>query len=332
MINFSIKKFIMMKVVGNADNFIIGNIVTTGENFTVFDCKGELTRKPYFIKKVSKEGGYKSNPMNSLRNLKCENLTRCIDACEDPSNYYAIYNLPNGIPLSEYLKSHGKLSETLASTILKQVLNAVNYLHIYGYGLINLNLSNIYIDNQDYVQILDFSFNCRYKNDDYIDYYPYSQYNAPPEFFQRNQFLVHLADSWSIGILAYTLISGQYPWSNIRQVEEVPSAITKSPPILLHNSVPCTNFIQKMLMVDDTRRFSITQALNHVWITKGKSKSHKLSVKSDEDIGSKLPGSRIARMDFSKMGRASRHSHGLAQKLRKSIPVNSFSESDLNYV
>ncbi|EAX94258.1 CAMK family protein kinase [Trichomonas vaginalis G3] len=318
-----------MKVSSDIDTFEIGRIVATGDQYTVFEAIGEFTTKPAFIKKMSREYGFKINPMERTKSIKCENIVQCIDTAQDDNAFYAIYNIPVGINLAEMLKSQGKLTEQQTSGIIKQVLTAACYCHSQGYGLLNLCLSNVYMDKNDFIEILDFSFNCQYNKDEFINEYPHSLYTAPPEFFSRQKFLVQLADSWSIGILTYNLISGHYPWPNIRQVEEVPGSVIKPPPILLHNSTPCTNFIQKMMMVDDACRFSITQALNHVWITHGRCSIPRLNVKSDQNLNERIAASRIAKIDFGKSSVCKRSTSLTNQKLLKVRPTNSFSKTDL---
>jgi len=80
----------------------------------------------------------------------------------------------------------------------------------------------------------------------------------------------HTVDIWSIGIIAYTLLSGAGPFSSSRDAE-VYEKITKGTyefPSPHWDTIPpeSKDFISKCLVVDPSKRAKATELLEHPWI------------------------------------------------------------------
>lgn len=90
------------------------------------------------------------------------------------------------------------------------------------------------------------------------------QYQAP-EVLEQNY--DEKCDIWSIGVILYLLITGEYPF-NFEQGEDLAKAKKKE--FMKHQHLELVtdeakDLLEKMLEFDSTRRISAEQALEHKW-------------------------------------------------------------------
>lgn len=67
------------------------------------------------------------NIMNKLDHI---NILKVIDFYEDKENYYIVMDLCQGGDLFDYLIKRGSLDESIAATLMQQILSAINYCHM----------------------------------------------------------------------------------------------------------------------------------------------------------------------------------------------------------
>ena len=161
----------------------------------------------------------------------------------------------------------------LINKYINQLLSLVKYIHYKGFGLININPSTVYISSSDNVTVADYSFSASVGCNDRVKNIPEHFENLPPEYYKTGSYIASQADIWSIGLLTFTLLTGNHPFlgntpsydhteyslrNALSQPVRVPSYI---------NTMP-SNFIQRLLELEPTRRFSIDQCQSHAWLAK----------------------------------------------------------------
>ena len=181
---------------------------------------------------------------------------------------YIITEYCNGGNLKEYLNIYKKLSEEIVHYIMKQVIEAMKYLHNKKIMHRNLCLSNILINYDDEndrenrnvmkgkIKIIDFLTSRYLKKGEFAKTFLGTPlYMSPIMINQLNEEIGYdeKEDIWSLGIICYELLIGKTPFDSYNPKELV-SKINKG-----DYSVPTTlskesiSFINWMLQFDQKK-------------------------------------------------------------------------------
>ena len=95
-------------------------------------------------------------------------------------------------------------------------------------------------------------------------------YYVAPEVLLENY--NEKADIWSIGVIAFMLLSGKVPFSG-KNMDQIFTAVKKGQPSYddpswSKVSPAAKNFVKKLLVVDVKKRYSVDDCLNDAWIQK----------------------------------------------------------------
>ncbi|EAY08439.1 CAMK family protein kinase [Trichomonas vaginalis G3] len=273
-----------MEVSSLIDFYTLNGIVETHENITVYNAIGKAANRMYNVSRIPKDLAKSTtrNPFSMLLSLKSEFLVNCVDVFEDSKTFYAAYELPNGTPLIETIHTGSRIKEERAAYILNQLLQAVKYLHQSGFGNIQINPQTIFVTPNDDVTITDYSFLANIPYNERLQTRPEILENAPPEFFKSGSYVASQANVWSIGVIAYILVTGSHPFkTNTHSYNQseyiIKESILQQIQIPSYISTSAHNFIQRSLEIEPTRRFSIDQCIGHLWISKQSKKMVKVS-------------------------------------------------------
>ncbi|CAG9318032.1 unnamed protein product [Blepharisma stoltei] len=226
--------------------------------------------------KVSIRSVYKKNPEENMVLLKNEinvlsildhpNIVKIFEVFEDENVFHIVMEDCEDYGLLDIIRERNKLKEDEAARIIKQVLQALDYLHSKEYAHLKINLDNIkLVDNQ--VKIVDFTRAEIIKphNKRKISQYNGMQHFVSPEIFDGN--FGTKSDSWAAGVVAYYLLHGVLPFDGNRQ-PEISKKIIDGRYKKRKNEISSLafDFISNLLVVDPQQRFSVKDALNHAWL------------------------------------------------------------------
>lgn len=147
--------------------------------------------------KVSIRSVYKKNPEESIALLKNEinvlsevdhpNIAKIYEVFEDENVFHIVMEDCEDYGLLESIRDRPKLREDEAARIIKQVLQALDYLHTKGIAHMKINLENIkLVDNQ--IRLVDFTRaeKIRSSNRRKISQFNGMQHFVSPESFDGN--------------------------------------------------------------------------------------------------------------------------------------------------
>ena len=118
----------------------------------------------------------------------------------------------SGLNMSEFLDIHSgkhKLKKEQIYLIFYQICLGVYYLHKSNIMHRDLKLSNIMIDNNNLIKIIDLGFSTM-KHED-TDIYG-SPYYISPEMWDEKKY-TNKVDMWALGVIFYYLLHGKYPFT-----------------------------------------------------------------------------------------------------------------------
>lgn len=107
-------------------------------------------------------------------------------------------------------KSSKRLSDLEAQYIFKQILHGVKYLHDKNVCHRDLKMTNILINSKGQVKIIDFGF--AIEADQKLRMYCGTPSYMPPEMVNKRAYYGIPLDIWSLAVVLYKLLTGQYPF------------------------------------------------------------------------------------------------------------------------
>jgi len=204
---------------------------------------------------------------------------------ETPEKLYLIMELVTGGELFDKIVEKGSYSEKEASTTVKKILKAVEYLHNSGIAHRDLKPENLLLrsENDTEVMLSDFGLSKIIGEETMMQTACGTPYYVAPEVLSATGYGPEV-DVWSVGVITYLLLCGFPPFYG-ESLPEVFEQIMKAEydfpePYWNEISIEAKDFISKLLVVDPSKRYSAKQALKHPWIELGGSEV-KLNVKEE---------------------------------------------------
>jgi calcium-dependent protein kinase len=196
------------------------------------------------------------------------NLIRLYETYEDELYLHLVIELCNGGDICERIIERGSFNEAQAKIIMKQLLSAVNYMHLNNITHRDLKAENfLYVDkDSNDVKICDFGMSIRnYRNK--MKSIAGTPYYLAPEVFKGPY--TKACDVWSLGVFMYFIITGKHPFkgSNLESIYEKSSKgiINLDFSQLSSISLEGQDFLKKLLEIKPNKRLTCKQSLEHQW-------------------------------------------------------------------
>uniref|UniRef100_A0A8B9KZ74 Calcium/calmodulin dependent protein kinase IG n=1 Tax=Astyanax mexicanus TaxID=7994 RepID=A0A8B9KZ74_ASTMX len=249
-------------------------VLGSGAFSEVFMVKERKTGKLFAMKCVKKKNKRDINLENEiavLRRIKHENVVGLEDFYESRSHYYLVMQLVSGGELFDRILDRGMYSEMDASLVIRQVLEAVSYLHINGIVHRDLKPENLLYYSQDEnskIMISDFGLSKMEDNGIMSTACGTPGYVAPEVLAQKPY--SKAVDCWSIGVITYILLCGYPPFyeeTETRLFSKIMKAQYEfDSPFWDDISESAKDFIRNMMQKNPKLRLTTDQALRHPWI------------------------------------------------------------------
>ena len=221
------------------------------------------------MKIVSKKSKSSLNEIEILKIISHPNIINIYEIYEDSKKYYIMNEFLQGGELFESLTKLGKLNECIAAFVLKQIMNAINYLHSLNIVHRDLKPENIMIidKNQLTLKIIDFGGGKILKPGVFENDIVGTPYYIAPEVLKKKY--NEKCDIWSCGVILFILLGGYPPFNGKKREELFENILNKSVKFNQENwksiSDEAKDLIEKMLDKDFNSRPSAKQVLQHPW-------------------------------------------------------------------
>ena len=199
------------------------------------------------------------NEVGILLELEHPGIPTFFDIRRGPEKIYMCMGFAKGRRLLECLRLEG-LPLDRVTVVMKQILEAVAYLHQKHIAHGDLKLENIMIDeSSDRITVIDFGFSARMRSDGTAKVIGWTPQYAPPESFAQFV-LTKMWDMWTCGVIMYLLITSKFPfpssidWGNLKE-KFVPVSFP------LHTPSTVVLFVMEMLKASPQQRATAATAL-----------------------------------------------------------------------
>jgi len=250
------------------------------------------------------------NEIRILTSVKHPNIVKYIDLKKTKNHWYVITEFISGGSLTDILHKYMAMyqrpfPEDIVQHIMRQIVSAVQYLHLNRIIHRDLKLDNILVnfaseyDKQIFnlkncqVKIIDFGF-ATILNSDKTNTVLGTPPNMDPKILEQittgipTNGYTEKVDIWSLGTLCYEMIMGYSPF-RATNMQELYQKVKKGNYILPSNlSEEIVSFINSMLQQDDEERADADELMNHKFLVNDVSTFHAVDVRSIE--ASYIPG------------------------------------------
>ncbi|KAM7257388.1 hypothetical protein ACFE04_013129 [Oxalis oulophora] len=168
--------------------------------------------------------------------------------------------------LYNMIVTNGTLSESVAKTIMVQLMAAVDHIHRLNVVHRDIKPDNILFDNDNNVKLTDFGsavFNI--EGESTMSGVVGTPYYVAPEVLAGKEY-GEKVDVWSCGVVLYVMLAGFPPFNGETSVEVFEAVMRgnlRFPTRVFQNvSMEVKDLIRRMLCKDVARRFSTEQGIN----------------------------------------------------------------------
>lgn len=212
------------------------------------------------------------NEIKVLRRLKHPNIVQLMETFEDKEHVYLVIELVTGGELFDRIVEKGSYTEKDAADLIRQVLEAVDYMHEQGVVHRDLKPENLLYYSQDEdskIMISDFGLSKMEDSGIMATACGTPGYVAPEVLAQKPY--GKAVDVWSIGVIAYILLCGYPPFYDENDAnlfaQILKGEFEFDSPYWDEISDSAKDFIRQLMCVEVEKRYTCKQSLSHPWIS-----------------------------------------------------------------
>lgn len=226
------------------------DITLLDENKNVYLVQNQITGL-VFAKKIIKT--YNIDVYKNLKNHSHKNISKIYELIEIDNELILIEEFINGRNLEQLINEVGKLNEKIAIEYIYQILDGLDYIHNLNPPIIHrdIKLSNIMINNDGIIKIIDFNTSRLYDKHDSRDtvIMGTAGYAAPEQYgFTQTDCR---SDIYALGVLVNYMLTGKHPHDELHKGKYkniIEKCIHLSPDLRFNNIRQLRNAFDKKTM------------------------------------------------------------------------------------
>ncbi|XP_052553571.1 myosin light chain kinase family member 4 isoform X3 [Tympanuchus pallidicinctus] len=284
-------RIVSAKTVGISSYYNVNrNEILGGGRFgMVHKCEEKATGLKLAAKIIKARGDKEKNEVKNeisvMNQLNHVNLIQLYDAFESKNDIVLVMEYVEGGELFDrIIDENSNLTEMDTISFIKQICEGIQYMHQMYILHLDLKPENILCVNRsaNQIKIIDFGLARRYKPREKL------RVNfGTPEFLAPEvvnyEFVSFPTDMWSVGVIAYMLLSGLSPFLGDDDNETLNNILACSWDFedeeFQDVSEQAKDFISKLLIKEKCWRISATAALKHPWLS-----DHKLHCRLQKKV------------------------------------------------
>jgi len=212
------------------------------------------------------------NEISILQSLDHPNIVKAYEVYESKINIYLVLENCSGGDLY----SRGPYSEKASAKIVGKLLSAIAHMHQHGCTHRDLKYENVMFESREEdaeIKVIDFGLANKSKpgtkDTDFMTAGVGTIYTIAPEVLLGSY--TSMVDLWSIGVMAYMLLSSSKPFHEKRRSRMIAKIKQGTFSFYAstwdHLSQESKDFVSALIVVDPKTRLDGGQALNHKWLS-----------------------------------------------------------------
>ena len=200
-------------------------------------------------------------------------LLKLDDCFNDPTHVYMVTEFANNGDTLKWVQEQGPLQEARARVWIKQIGEAIRYMHHLGIAHRDLKLENILIDKNLAVKIADFGFVKGECAQSLSSTFCGSKSYAAPEILKGKPYDPFKSDIWALGVIVYILVTGKMPFDEARGTKYILAEqlhLHLYWPRVKPITLECQKMIKDMFTWDFNERPNIAEVMQSFWIVNKK--------------------------------------------------------------
>ncbi|KAI8974346.1 kinase-like domain-containing protein [Pilobolus umbonatus] len=249
--------------------YTIGETIGEGTYGKVKKGYHKFTGKPVAIKKINKQHApMMAREIHHHRQLKHPNILMLYEMITTESHIHIISEYCPSGDLLDALTNSGRCSEVRVNKWFHQLIDAIQYCHCLGIVHRDLKLENILLDIDDNIKICDFGFARQTQKNQYLETFCGSLSYSAPEVILHKKYTGPETDIWSLGVILYTLLAGEYPFDDDSEIMTQRKIVQVDYEMPSYFNPELKDLIHQMLQLNPMDRISIDKILTHPWTLK----------------------------------------------------------------
>lgn len=259
------------------NKYAIAEELGRGQFGIVHRCVNTSSEKTYMAKFVKVRGADQAIVKKEIATLNVAKHTNFLllhESFDSPEELVMIYDFISGVDIFERLNTaEFELNEREIVNYIRQICSALEFLHGESYGHFDIRPENIVYTTRtsSNVKIIELGQSRHLTPGDQIKIqYTTAEY-AAPEIHQCDM-VSTVTDMWSVGVLAYVLLSGLNPFTaetNQQMIDNISSAAySYDDESFKQVSVEALDFTDRLMTKERKHRMSAAEAMVHPWLTK----------------------------------------------------------------
>lgn len=309
------------------DKYMIAEELGRGTFGIVHRCVQISSERTYMAKFVKVRGADQALVKKEIATLNIarhKNFLCLHESFDSAEELVMIYDFISGVDIFERLGTLDfELNEKEIVSYIKQVCEALEFLHSKSYGHFDIKPENIVYTTRKgtNIKIIELGQARRLTPGEQIKIqYTTAEYAAPE--IHQNEMVSSVTDMWSVGVLVYVLLSGLNPFTaetNQQMIDCISNAeYNFEDGCFKEASVEALDFIDRLLTKDRKHRLSAAQCLEHPWLTKS---TEELSIKTINITRHKRYYQAIVKKEWNTIVSSARVASGGAIRTQRGVTV-----------
>ncbi|KOM33366.1 hypothetical protein LR48_Vigan01g292200 [Vigna angularis] len=257
----------------------LGRTLGEGNFGKVKFAKNTDSGQPFAVKIIEKNKIIDLNITNQIKReiaalklLRHPNVVRLYEVLASKTKIYMVLEYVNGGELFGMIASEGKRSESECRKLFQQLIDGVSYCHTRGVFHRDLKLENVLVDNKGNLKITDFGLSAspqHIRADGLLHTTCGSPNYVAPEVLANRGYDGATSDTWSCGVLLYTILTGCLPFDDRNMVVLYQKIFKGDVRIPKWLSAGAQDLIKRILDPNPEKRITMAGIKEDPWFKKG---------------------------------------------------------------